>query len=81
MLRAAPEPAGLFPLGLWQEGHLLRRPPGRGEKPGSQDKQAQQLGPWACPGMALCWVGRGVWRSQLVGRHPTVLEGPGLMGS
>lgn len=45
MLRAAPGPAGSFPLGLWQEGHLLRQSPGRGEKPESQDKQAQKLGP------------------------------------
>ena len=32
------------------------------EKPGSQDKQAQQLGPQACPGMALCWAGSGEGR-------------------
>lgn len=44
------------------------------EKPGSQDKQAQQLGPQACPGMALCWAGSGegvgITAGGKTSRHP-----------
>lgn len=77
-LVAAPGPAGSFPLGLQQEGHLLRQPPGsRGEA-----REPRQTSP-ATGSMGLTWdgleLGRkgGGWRSQLVGRHPTILEGIG----
>lgn len=67
----------LVSLGGGQEGHLLRRPPGRAEeKPASQDKQAPQCGPGACPGMALGWAGSGAETTAggKTPRHPGGLD-------
>lgn len=77
-LAAAPGPAGSFPFGLQQEGHLLRQPPGRG----GEAREPRQTGP-ATGSMGLTLDGSvlgkkgGGWRSQLVGRHPAILEGIG----
>lgn len=48
-------PAGSFPLGHQQKGHLLRQPPERQGEAREPRETSPATG--ACPGMALCWGG------------------------